>query len=214
MSEKRLELRELVATDIEVRAGEGDSESRIITGVVIKYNQPTNMRWFTEKFAPGAFKKYLADKKNNTRALYHHDDGKQLASTLNKTLKLFDSDTELRFEAEVVKTSYGDDTLELVKSKEVRGMSFGFRVVNEGQKFDRKDDIVERTVFEADLPEITVTGINQYEDSQVSTRSVDQDAIEEAKKLLEDHADQVDGDGCPELRKRQHQFRRMLTNNY
>lgn len=198
-----IETRQLQAT--ELRA---DKESRKLTGIVITYRQIAELGYFKEQFEPGAFNRYLGTAGATTRALFEHDHRQLLGSTPNKTLKLIDSSEALRFELDVVDTSYGDDVLQLVRSGEIRGMSFGFRVIEDKQRIERNDAGVLRTVLEAELPEITVTSIPAYKDAtSVSARSIDQAVIDAAMAL-------VNIEERPDFNKRVAVMRRSIANNW
>lgn len=198
-----LETRQFQAT--ELRA---DKESRKLTGIVITYRWLADLGYFKEQFEPGAFRRYLGTTGSTTRALFEHDHRQLLGSTPNKTLKLIDSPEALRFELDVVDTSYGNDVLQLVRSGEIRGMSFGFRVIEDKQRIERNDAGVIRTVLEAELPEITVTSIPAYKDAtSVSARSIDQAVIDAATAL-------VKPEERVEFNKRVAVMRRSLANNW
>lgn len=205
MSQTQLETRDLVCP-VEIRADD-DPKSRRLTGTVIQYGKVADLRYFKERFQAGAFKRSLADKKLNIRALLEHDSQKLLGSTGNGSLQLRDSAQGLTFDLQVAKTTYGDDALELVRSGEIRGMSFGFRVIESGERFEKDGETVLRTVVEAELREITVTSVPVYgEASSVQARSIDQAAIDAAKAL-------VAVTDRPEYQKRSMQLRRQLASN-
>ncbi|MEM8783074.1 MAG: HK97 family phage prohead protease [Planctomycetota bacterium] len=200
------ERREITLEATELRV-EGDDDSRRLVGLAVPYNQWTNLGSFRERFAAGCFADSLTGERN-IQALYNHRSGDILASTQNETLTLIDEPGGLRFEMTVAKTTAGNDTLELVGTGEVRGMSFGFRVVEDNETWNRDEGEITRTVVKADLDEITVTGRPAYGQTSVDVRSIDPAALERAKALA---AENDPADACPELRLRELRFRERMS---
>lgn len=166
---KELEYRSL---DFEVRNSEDNENELIIEGYIAKFDTQTEL-WegYYEKIDRKAFNDTLKDG-HNIFLLYHHDFSKPLASTRNKTLELNTDKIGLKFRATINKNlTYASDVYELVKSGEVRGCSFGFRVKKHNVEYDSKMDKVERTLLEIELIEGTITPIPAYEDTEVQARA-------------------------------------------
>jgi len=85
---------------------------------------------FREFIAPGAFKRSLQSR-NEVKLLWNHDAGEPLASVRGGTLKLTEDARGLKVEARLANTSRGRDVAELIRSKTVDSMSFGFSVIKD-----------------------------------------------------------------------------------
>jgi HK97 family phage prohead protease len=146
-------------------------ENRLV-GYGIVYDSPTRLfEDYFEQFAPGAFADFLA--KNPTpdvRALLEHDRRSLLARTSNQTLTLKEERQGLAFEMHVnIDTSQGRDAVAMVKRQDIKGMSVGFRSVDERME-EREDGTYLRTVLKADLDEISLTSIPAYDDTSIEQR--------------------------------------------
>jgi len=137
-----------------------------------------------ERFKPRAFSYRVELPTEEIHLLVGHDYDRPLASKLNKTLTLTDSDDALSFEAEigpdVADTSYGKDILALIQSGLVVGLSPGFRIpperaVKEAESVEEEDPAeglaIIRTINEALLYELSIVTRPAYKESQVEARS-------------------------------------------
>lgn len=182
----------VISAEIEIREAEQEGGARTITGS-IKYNSISRVMrdWSGEKFveviAPGAFDEYL--RSMPTVALWCHKDNQILGNTRSGTLKLINSQEELRFENEPPNNSVGNDAWENVRRGDVDGVSFGFNVLDGGDKWEKVDhngeQIFKRTVLKATLPEISLTPFAAYPENGVSVRSLDEFKAEEQRTLTE-----------------------------
>lgn len=122
------------ATDLRVReAGEGESESRTITGYAILFNTPSvslydyDAEEGREMIAPGAVTKELLDCSDIKMTMFHD---RQLILARSKngagTLSYSVDDKGVAFEFEAPNTSDGDKALELVRRGDISGCSFAF----------------------------------------------------------------------------------------
>lgn len=109
-----------------------ETEGRmILSGYAVRFNDPTviytaNGGQFTELIAPGAFRETDTSK---CCLRYNHDKtGLVLARTRGGSLKLWEDEIGLRFEAELFNTSVARDVYEVVKAGGLDGMSFAFFV--------------------------------------------------------------------------------------
>jgi uncharacterized protein len=122
------------ATDLRVReAGEGESESRTITGYAILFNTPSVSLYDyddeegREIIAPGAVTKELLDVCDIKMTMFHD---RQLILARSKngagTLSYSVDDKGVAFEFEAPNTADGDKALELVRRGDISGCSFAF----------------------------------------------------------------------------------------
>lgn len=168
----KTELRELTTNKIELR--EDDDGKRTISGYAVKWGMKSQVlgyyRKFREQFNKGAFADSL--KNDDQRFLWSHDNSKVLGRIRNKTLRLEEDSTGLRFELDLPNTTLGNDTYESIKRGDVDGVSFGFKMESE-EIAEPDDDLMLRTVTKARLFEISAVAFPAYPDSEVSARGYD-----------------------------------------
>ena len=59
----------------------------------------------------------------------------------------------------------------LVRRGDIKGMSFGFKVRPNGQRFVKENGLVVRELHDVDLREVSVVSLPAYADTTVATRS-------------------------------------------
>lgn len=193
MQEK--EIRALPVT-LEVRADEGESGKRTITGA-IKYetNSADFKDWYgdtwIEEIASGAFSESL--KTRGVVGLWSHDTSQVLGNTKSGTLRLEDTDKELRFELDIPNTSIGNDAWELIQRGDVDGVSFGMKVTKDKWSTEERDDkkIYKRTILNAELYEISPVAFPAYPANEVSARSLEEFKAEEQRAAEKYEAEKI-----------------------
>ncbi|HAT4314970.1 HK97 family phage prohead protease [Clostridium perfringens] len=169
MEKKQKEIRKFIATDLETRTEENSNE-RIISGYINKFNSRSQYMGFYEEVAKGAFDKTLADG-HNIYAMYNHNSDMILGSTRSGSLRLNVDNIGLHFELRInPNISYASDIAELVKSGDLEGCSFGFWVTDDEWTYT-EDKIDLRIIKELELIEVTITPFPAYLDSEASCRS-------------------------------------------
>ena len=126
---------------------------------------------FREKISKGAFIKALATE-NRIDFLAEHDSTKILSTTENGSLELWEDDEGLKMRAEICPTTYGTDTYELMKSKIINHMSFGFKAISDKWK-KLSNGTFERTIEELQLLEVSVVRNPAYPQSAIAARGID-----------------------------------------
>lgn len=137
-----------------------------------------------EKFAPHAFAHNVNDESVEINLLAGHSFDRPLASKLQGSLKLDDTDSALNFTArivpEVLAVSYVKDTLALIESGLAVGLSPGFRIpperaVPNAEKVEQEDpdqgNALIRTIFQALLFELSIVTRPAYKETEVEARS-------------------------------------------
>lgn len=137
-----------------------------------------------ERFAARAFSYRVELPTEEIHLLVGHDYGKPLASKLNGSLLLTDSDDALTFEArispEVADTSYARDALALITAGLAVGISPGFRIPPERAVADAEEVTEEdpsegmaliRTIKAALLYELSIVTSPAYKESEVEDRA-------------------------------------------
>lgn len=162
-----VETRQVTVTDFEIReTGDGMSFS----GYAAVFDSPSEPLPFTEYIRAGAFTKTLRSK-NNVMLLWSHDTSQPLASVRSKTLRLSEDERGLRVEADLPQTTLGRDVAELLRTRVIEGMSFGFSVPRRGDKWS--DDGMTRELLEVRLHEVSIVAYPAYSRTTAQVRSLD-----------------------------------------
>ena len=157
METDRLQDRSLERRYAELRA-----DGRQLSGVVIRYGDVARLPWGRETFESGAFGDVAAlDAVLNVQ----HDRSRPLARTGGGGLVLEDSADALRMRADLPDTRDAADTLTLVRSGVLRGLSMEFGALRERQ--DGQLRIVQR----ASLGGFGVVDRPAYKGSEVHARA-------------------------------------------
>ena len=172
---KKTERRTFVVRDIETRAEDGKLR---MAGYAAVFNEPSLPLPFIERIVPGAFRKTLSETPD-VRLLINHE-GLPLARTKNGTMKLYEDQRGLYFEAELADTQEARDLYTLVSRGDVDQMSFAFRVIR--QKWN--DDRTERTLTEVSLADgdVSIVTYPAYPATSVEAREALKKAIAQIKE--------------------------------
>jgi HK97 family phage prohead protease len=159
---------------VEARA---DDNGRSIAGYGAVFNVTTDLGWFRERIAPGAFRQSIAD--GDIRSLFNHDSALILGRTKSGTLRLNEDDTGLHYEVDLPDTQAGRDLIVSMDRGDIDGSSFMFIATR--QEWDETDpDSPLRTILEAQLFEVGPVTFPAYEASEVHLRDA-RTALEEAR---------------------------------
>ena len=161
---KKIERRTFTVRNIETRQ-EGDGTMRL-AGYAAVFNDPSVPLPFSERIAPGAFRKTLSETPD-VRLLINHE-GLPLARTKNGTLTLTEDETGLYIDATLPDTTEARDLWTLVQRGDVDQMSFAFRVIRQAWNSDR----TERTLTEVSLSDgdVSVVTYPAYPTTMVEAR--------------------------------------------
>jgi HK97 family phage prohead protease len=170
------------STSFEVRA-EGDGMS--FTGYASVFNSPSeDLGGFIEYVAPGAFKRSLQSR-NEVKLLWNHDAGEPLASLRGGTMQLVEDEIGLRVTAQLPNTTRGRDVAELLRTKVIDSMSFGFNVIKDSWSRDGQT----RTLESVRLFEASIVSFPAYSSTTAQVRavapSINADDLAEALLKLE-----------------------------
>jgi hypothetical protein len=166
--------------DFEIRA---DGDKMTFSGYAAVFNSDSEPLPFTERIAPGAFKRTL-QARNDVKLLWNHDSGEVLASTRSGTMRLFEDSKGLRVEADLAPTTRGKDLSILMQRGDVNKMSFGFNVQSDSWSPDGNI----RTLESVRLIEVSVVTFPAYTASVAQVRSigdVEVDKLSDALLALE-----------------------------
>ena len=173
---KKIERRTFTVRNIETRQ-EGDGTMRL-AGYAAVFNDPSVPLPFSERIAPGAFRKTLSETPD-VRLLINHE-GLPLARTKNNTLTLTEDETGLYIDALLPDTSEARDLWTLVQRGDVDQMSFAFRVIRQSWNKDRTERILtEVSLADGDVSVVTYPA---YPTTTVEARAHLQNAMEALKE--------------------------------
>lgn len=173
---KKIERRTFTVRNIETREAE-DGVMRL-SGYAAVFNDSSVPLPFSERIAPGAFRKTLSETPD-VRLLINHE-GLPLARTKNGTLELSEDEVGLRFDAELPDTTEARDLWTLIQRGDVDQMSFAFRVIRQKWSADR----TERTLTEVSLADgdVSVVTYPAYPTTTVEAREHLANAIQAVKE--------------------------------
>jgi HK97 family phage prohead protease len=167
-------------TDFELRAEGGDGMT--FTGYASVFNSSSeDLGGFREFVAPGAFKRSL-QARNEIKLLWNHDTNEPLASVRGGSLQLVEDNHGLKVTAKLPNTTRGRDVAELLRSKVIDSMSFGFNVIKDS--WSNNGSV--RTLESVRLSEVSVVTFPAYTATTATVRSMQPtiDADELANALL------------------------------
>lgn len=127
------------AVKLELRANDIEA-SPMISGHAALFNSPSELlcNCFREIILPGAFSEALAS--SDVRALFNHNPDNILGRTSAGTLRLKEDAAGLAIEIDPPDTTVGRDLLTSMKRGDVREMSFGFTIADDGDEWTRDPD--------------------------------------------------------------------------
>lgn len=172
---KKNERRTYEVRNVETREADGVMR---LSGYAAVFNDDSVPLPFRERIAPGAFRKTLSEQPD-VRLLINHE-GLALARTRNNTLRLWEDEVGLRFEADLPDTTEARDLWTLIQNKTVDQMSFAFRVIRQKWNGDR----TERTLTEVSLADgdVSVVTYPAYPTTTVEARQKLAEAMEALKE--------------------------------
>jgi len=142
-------------------------ESRTIEGYAAIFDSETNLGWFTEEIARGAFQG--ADM-TDVVALFNHDPNFPLARTSSGTLNLEVDEKGLKYTFEAPDTTFGEDLLKMIRRGDISQSSFAF-TIKEQQWIDRADAPMKRIIREIDtLYDVSPVTYPAYKETSVTAR--------------------------------------------
>ncbi len=173
----------------EIRLEDGDKAPVIHASIKFETLSLPLGYWtkFREKIAEGAFDGTLDDESRDVLAFWNHVTAMPLGRRSRQTLKLSKTSTLLKAEIHPGDTTWGQDAVKSIQRGDVEGMSFGFRVLAEGEKWSEdKDRNLIRTVTNAELIEVSPTPMPAYPSSSASVRSENGGIHELTEKEMEE----------------------------
>lgn len=157
------------ALDNVVRAIQTEDGNLKIRGTAIVFNEPSQDMGFIEYIEPEAVRNLDFSK---TMLLYNHETSKILARANAGNLKIEVTERGVDFEAELSQTTLAKDVYENVRSGNLQGCSFGFRIAKDGDGWDTRDDgTIVHTIRKIDnVAELSITPIPAYLQTSVGVQ--------------------------------------------
>jgi uncharacterized protein len=156
----------------------------IAAGYASVFNKRSvNLGGFVEVVSPSAFNKTIQEA--DVVALRDHDPSKLLGRSSAGTLRLGVDGTGLHYEIDLPDTTDGRDTAVLLERGDIRGSSFGFRMI-EDEWGETEDGFPERTLLSVALRDVSPVTYPAYPDSEAAlrhlaeARSLDFDTVKAA----------------------------------
>lgn len=180
-----VEQRNLAAGELRAVMADG---KRQLSGYAAVFNKRSvNLGGFFEIIAPGAFADSIAS--DDIRALMNHNSDHVLGRTSAGTLRLAEDGTGLAVTLDLPDTAAGRDTFESVRRGDITGMSFGFRVLPEGDewRYDDRENVI-RTLKSVQLIEISPVAFPAYPDTSIAARrtpEIIKDIERQAAQIIE-----------------------------
>lgn len=177
----------------EVRAIITESGTQQIEGYAAVFDKNSvDLGGFVERIAPGAFRESIAG--GDIRALWSHNSDLVLGRTANNTLRLSEDTYGLKFQLDLPDTTLGRDAFTSIQRGDVSGMSFGFTVKKEDQVWQRGEpgQPHQRTLLKVDLFEVSPTAFPAYQQTQVSTRDLEEFLSEDLSAVDDEKRAQLD----------------------
>ena len=166
---EKIEKRYLFCDDIEVRA-DADKPTQLI-GYAAVFNSRSKDMGFFEEVDPGAFNKTLKENRSIV-ALQNHDPNRVLGSVQNETLQLSTDQRGLKAVVNLPDTTYANDLAKSIQRGDMKGMSFAFKRVPQGDVFEKRGGVTTRVLKEVKLYEISFgVPFPAYEGTTSSVRS-------------------------------------------
>lgn len=159
------------ATELRYTEGTAEQPHRFV-GTIPYGTLSHDLGGLKERIMPTAFCTSLSNGAD-IRALADHDSTKLLGRTSNGTLRVVHTDKGLGVEIDMPDTSWARDVRELVRRKDVRGLSFGFVVRKNGHKFTKEGGMTVRELHDVDLREVSIVSQPAYPDTSVALRSAE-----------------------------------------
>lgn len=158
------------ASRFELRAGTNGEPTTLI-GYAAVFDSRTDLGWFEEEVAPGAFSRSLTDG-DDVRALYNHDSAQVIGRRNADTLRLEEDATGLRIEIDLPDTTAARDLIANINAGNIDGMSFGFRA-REQEWIEREGEQELRRLIDVELIEVSAVTFPAYPDTSIAKRDLE-----------------------------------------
>jgi len=191
----------------EVRAS---ADGKRLEGYAAVFDSDSEPIGYTERIAPGAFTRSLADG-DEVLALVEHDPGRVLGRLSAGTLELKQDKRGLWVSIDIPNTTDGNDVRELVRRGDLSQMSFAFVPHEDGSQWETDQrGGRNRLITSAKLFDVSVVSVPAYSKTEVSVRKRKQegtavemvetrDKYDEIKRLVDAMRNILDAEESVEM---------------
>lgn len=165
-----------------------DSESRIVEGYAVRFNEPSQNMGFYETISPDAITEETLKKSDIYARLNHREDTVLARSRYGEgTLQLTLTPEGLLYRFEAPNTQAGNELLEHIKRGEISTSSFAFTVDEndkQAQRWYKEDGVMKRTVMKIErLYDVSPTFEGAYLTTSCYSRDKGKAMLELDKKV-------------------------------
>ena len=176
--------------DIQIRAIDGQEESRKVEGYALLFDVESNYIGYYETIQRGAITQELIDN-CDIFALFNHDDDEVLARSNmgSGSLTLTVDEKGLKYEFDAPNTDIGNRLLEHIERGDISQSSFAFCIDpndNEAETWESKDGAYYRTIHKiASICDVSPVWCPSYSSTSVSKRSLEKrDKLEAQRQAM------------------------------
>lgn len=155
----------------EFRVEQREDGKKLIRGHAAVFNSETDLGWFRERIAPGAFSESIG--KDDVRALFNHDENFILGRNKAGTLTMREDEQGLYVEIDPPDTQVARDLVTSIERGDISQMSFGFQTIKDS--WETEDNAAKdlRTLEKVKLWDVSPVTFPAYQETDVAVRSHD-----------------------------------------
>ena len=155
----------------EFRVERREDGKKLIRGHAAVFNVETDLGWFRERIAPGAFRESIET--DDVRALFNHDENFILGRNTAGTLTMREDERGLYVEIDPPDTQVGRDLVTSIERGDISQMSFGFQTIKDSWETEENAAKDLRTLEKVKLWDVTSVTFPAYQETDVAVRSHD-----------------------------------------
>ena len=155
----------------EFRVEQREDGKKLIRGHAAVFNSETDLGWFRERIAPGAFSESIG--KDDVRALFNHDENFILGRNKAGTLTMREDEQGLYVEIDPPDTQVGRDLVTSIERGDISQMSFGFQTIKDSWETEENAAKDLRTLEKVKLWDVSPVTFPAYQETDVAVRSHD-----------------------------------------
>ena len=155
----------------EFRVEQREDGKKLIRGHAAVFNVETDLGWFRERIAPGAFRESIET--DDVRALFNHDSNFVLGRNKAGTLVMREDERGLYVEIDPPDTQAARDLVTSIERGDISQMSFGFQTIKDSWETEENAAKDLRTLEKVKLWDVSPVTFPAYQETDVAVRSHD-----------------------------------------
>ena len=155
----------------EFRVERREDGKKLIRGHAAVFNVETDLGWFRERIAPGAFRESIET--DDVRALFNHDENFILGRNKAGTLTMREDEQGLYVEIDPPDTQVARDLVTSIERGDISQMSFGFQTIKDSWETEENAAKDLRTLEKVKLWDVSPVTFPAYQETDVAVRSHD-----------------------------------------